>query len=374
MEWIFIFFGVIYAAIILYFFSGLFRISQTVQENRFSVSVMVPARNEAQHITECLASLWNQTYPSALYEVVVIDDNSTDNTGRVVEEFISDKPNFRLLRHQISGARPTYKKQALKFAIGETRGEIIMTIDADTVAQERWIQEIISQYDENTGLVAGLVSFPRHSEHSLFHRLQTLEFAGIVFCGVGSAGNNNPIICNGSNLSYRRQAFEDAGGYEGHLHLPSGDDDLLLQNIHSKTDWKIKYALFPESINFTRPAESLHSFLNQRSRWASKSLHYPSAWILPLLFSIYIFYLLVLAGLPLVLTGILSPAIFAVALLLKMIPEALVIFRALSILRRRDLLKLFLIAQFFQIPYILYVGFRGFFHKFSWKDSKSETS
>lgn len=374
MEWILIICGVIYSCIVFYFLIGLFRLPVVHNDRHYTVSVLVPARNESSNIVNCLESLWQQVYPKHLYEVFIIDDHSTDNTAGVVENFIGGKDNFYLLRHHPDGITPTYKKQALKFGLKKVTGEIIMTIDADTVADPEWIQHMVEQYDEETGLVAGLVTFPAVTEETIFHKLQTLEFAGIVFCGVGSLGNRNPLICNGSNLSYRRRAFDQAGGYDGNLHLPSGDDDLLLQNIHKRTDWKVNYSIRPGTINYTRPVNTIAGFLNQRARWTSKSIHYPKKWIFPLLFSIYMFYALIFVLLPLTLAGLFPVEFYITGILLKVVPELLIVLRGTAILGRRDLLRWFGVAQIFQIPYILYAGFMGFFNKFSWKDKYSDSA
>jgi cellulose synthase/poly-beta-1,6-N-acetylglucosamine synthase-like glycosyltransferase len=334
---------------------------------------LVPARNEEDVIVECLQSLWEQDYPKNLYKVYVVDDHSTDNTAGIVEAFIKDKPNFTLLRHQKDPAHFTFKKQALKFALQKVDSEIVMTIDADSVALTSWIKKIVNHFDADTGLVAGLVTFQPELERSLFHKIQTLEFAGIVFCGVGAVGHNNPLICNGSNLSYRLQAFKDAGGYQGNEFLPSGDDDLLLQNFHNKTSWNIKYAIDSETINYTTPVDSLSDFINQRSRWASKSLHYPKKWLFLVMFVIYVYYALIILLFPLVFIGLFPWQIYLVGLLLKMTPEALIISRGLKILGRRQLRRYFFFAQIFQVFYVLIVGFMGFFKRFKWKELHGTT-
>ena len=260
MNVLFILLGLLYSLLVIYFFIGIYRVKKNYQKNRFTVTVLVPARNEEKGIIQCLESLLRQSYPRELFKVIVIDDHSTDKTYEVVHQFIEDKSNFLLLKHEKIGTHPTYKKQALKFAMEKVSSEIVMTIDADTIANPKWIESMVNQYEDETGLVAGIVTFSSSFEKSLFYKIQTLEFAGIVFCGVGSLGNNNPLICNGSNLSYRFKTFKDAGGYDGNLFLPSGDDDLLLQNIHKKTNWRVRYSLHPEAINYTHPVSGLKKF------------------------------------------------------------------------------------------------------------------
>lgn len=347
------------------------------------VSVLIPARDEAANIAMTMESLRRQSYPPDKLEVFVIDDHSNDNTGEVASAFIEKYhlDNFKLLTHRTDGKMPTYKKAAIAFALEQAGGEIIMTTDADCVLSPQWVESMVKQYDNETGMVAGLVTFspqqsseypeserPHRESSSIFSKLQTLEFAGIVFAGVGAVGIGKPLICNGSNLSYRRQAFDDVDGFSGHDHLPSGDDDLLMQSIHKKTNWKIKYNLEKSSINYSHPLKSVPGFLNQRSRWASKGVHYPGIWISTMLFFIYLFYAGLLLLTPLAMVGLFPASLLIAGFLLKLIPEFLVITQALIILDRKDLFSLFLLAEIFQVPYVVIVGFRGFFNLFKWKN------
>jgi len=374
MILLFILLATLYFIIMIYFLIGIYRIpmvSAAPTSSVLQVTILVPARNEEENIIRCLESLWRQSYPRNGFKVIIIDDHSSDKTAELVEIYIRDKPNFELLRHKKDPVRSTFKKQALTFALEKVDSDIVMTIDADSVALPNWIERILSYYDSNTGMVAGLVSFISEGEQGFFQKIQTLEFAGIVFCGVGAAGHKNPLICNGSNLSYRLQTFREVGGYRGNEFLPSGDDDLLLQNIHNKTAWKIKYSLDPETINYTMPVTRFSDFINQRARWASKSLHYPKWWLFLVLLGIYLYYASFVILLPMVLLDLFPWYIYMLGLVLKMVPEALIISRALSILQRSHLRKYFLIAQPFQIIYVLIVGFLGFFKKFNWKDLDS---
>lgn len=370
MIWIFLLFGLFYSGLIFYFLIGMYRIPRSENGNKLTVSVLVPARNEQEFIGKCIESLWNQTYDKHLFNVYIIDDQSTDSTAEVIRTSIMDKPNFHLLSHKVSDKKATFKKEALKIALKSVTSEVVMTIDADTIAQPDWLEKMVSYYDEKTGLVAGLVTFFPGSENSLFHKIQTLEFAGIVFCGVGSLGNNNPLICNGSNLSYRLKAFNDAGGYDGNMFLPSGDDDLLLQNIFTRTNWKVKYALSREAINYTSPIKTFGTFLNQRARWASKSIHYPRKWMFPMMLSIYLYYLLIIILFPLTLCGWYPVELYILGLSLKAIPEMLLIRKGLKILGRSDLFKYFFAAQFFQVLYVMIAGLMGFLRQYSWKGNR----
>jgi cellulose synthase/poly-beta-1,6-N-acetylglucosamine synthase-like glycosyltransferase len=371
MELIYITFAALYGGLIIYFLIGILRVVTTHTKNHFTVAVLVPARDEEKNIINCLQSLREQTYHKNSYEVYVIDDQSSDNTAQIVKQFIVDLPHFHLLHHKVEKRKPTFKKQALQFALAKISSDIVMTIDADTVAKSQWIEEMVDQYDENTGMVAGLVTFLPEMEKAAIHRIQTLEFAGIVFCGVGAVGNGNPLICNGSNLSYRLSAFREVGGYTGNIQLPSGDDDLLMQNIYKKTKWQIKYSLLANTINYTRPLDTISEFLNQRARWASKSLYYPRQWVFFLMGSIYLYYLMLVILFPLSVLGYFSLKVYLAGMLLKIVPEAFIIIKALQIFQRKKLLKYFFVTQIFQLTYVLIVGFMGYFRQFTWKGNKS---
>jgi cellulose synthase/poly-beta-1,6-N-acetylglucosamine synthase-like glycosyltransferase len=364
--------GLYYFLTLFVFYLGIEREKRGISQNGDSlanVSILIPARNESETIISTLKGLVVQTYPKDKFEIIVIDDHSIDNTYEVVSQFIQEKnlSNFRVLQHRNDGSKPTYKKAAITFAMSKASGEIIITTDADCRVQPNWVRSMVGKFGLNTGLVAGLVTFEKNTEHNIFHKLQTLEFAGLVFAGVGAVGINHPLICNGSNLAYRRKAFDEVGGFYGHDHLPSGDDDLLVQTLRSKTNWEIRYNLDPNSITFTHPIDSWRDFINQRSRWASKSTHYPGVLTFLFLLSIFMFHLGIFILTPVSILGQFSILIIVMVLLLKIIPDFLILHQALNIFNRKELIKYFLIGEVLHVPYVLISGFRGFFNLFKWK-------
>lgn len=371
-EYLFLGLALFYAGLIIFFYIGILRERRRRQPPsgwQPRVSVIVPARDEAAGIGRTLESLARQTYPTSHLEVIFVDDDSRDETPAVIRDFIDTHRmgHFKLLTHHNDALKRTYKKTAVAFGIRHSSGELILTTDADCSVPRDWVASMVRCYGPDTGLVAGLITFDPVAERNLFHRLQTLEFAGLVFAGVGAIGNRYPLICNGSNLSYRRAAFEEVGGFGGHEHIPSGDDDLFMQNVYRHTDWKIRYNLDPASVNLTAPVDTLAQFLNQRARWASKSTEYPGFLTFVLLFLLYMFYLMLLILTPVTLLGYFSWKFLLAGFVLKLIPELLVIHQALSVLGRRKLLRLVWLAEAVQIPYIVLAGFAGFFKFFRWK-------
>jgi len=364
--------GLNYFLTLFLFYLGIKREKNRITKNGNSfpnVTVLIPARNESEKIVSTLEGLVVQTYPKDNLEVIVIDDHSADNTHEVVSQFIERKKlsRFRVVQHRNDGTKPTFKKAAITFAMSKASGEIILTTDADCRVQPGWVKSMVAKFESKTGLVAGLITFDKDFERNIFHRLQTLEFAGLVFAGVGAVGINHPLICNGSNLAYRRKTFDEVGGFYGHDHLPSGDDDLFVQTLRSKTDWEVRYNLDPQSVNFTHPIDTYRDFFNQRSRWASKSTHYPGMFTFLFLLSIFMFHLGVFLFFPISVLGQFSIPIIVIVLLFKIVSDYLILHQALTILDRKDLKKYFFIGEVFHVPYVLISGFRGFFNLFRWK-------
>ena len=372
-EILLLIFTAFYSLCLIYFYFGIMREERRSEDNNVvelpRVSVIVAARNERLRIEPLLKSLSMQDYPVDRFEVFIVDDRSSDGTAEFVNNYIKTHhlERFRCLQHRPDTA-PTFKKHALLHGISASSGDIILTTDADCAVPGSWIRTMITRYDAKTGLVAGLVSYEA-AEDSLFQRVQALEFAGLVFTGVGAIGNGTPLICNASNLSYRRAAFDAVNGFSGHEHIPSGDDDLLMQNIHERSHWQIRYNLHPDSIVKTQPVETVADFLNQRARWASKSRDYPGSHTFFVLLAIYLFYVLLALAIPLALLGFFSGWSVFTAFLMKLGSEFMVVRHAAKTLGHSGSLLLFPLAQGAQSLYILIAGFAGFFKLYRWRSA-----
>jgi cellulose synthase/poly-beta-1,6-N-acetylglucosamine synthase-like glycosyltransferase len=366
LDGLLIFLALVYLLQIFQFYRGLFRFQIGQNQQQFSVTVIVPARNEAQNITRCLKSLAQQSYPN--YKILVVDDHSTDATAEIVQSFAAKNSRIKLLKLNEIAPCPSPKKRAITRAIATSHSEILATIDADCEAPRAWLANLIAAFEPTVGLVAGPVLF--HEEKNLFEKLQALEFLGLVTAGAGSLGAGKPIIANGANLAYRRAAFEAVNGFDGIDHLSSGDDDLLMQKIAYGTDWQVRFVP-RDAIVRTRPVSTLRQFLAQRIRWASKATIYDGLQIKFFLVATYLFYALLFASAPLSLGGKMAPGILLPVALAKMGMDWLVVRRGGELFLRNDLRKYFVLAEFLQIPYILYVGAMGTLGKVDWKGRSS---
>lgn len=367
LLFLFTFLTLLYTWKISFFLWGLFRVKPGSNRKKYSVTVIVPARNEEDNIARCLDSLAGQDYPRDKLEILIVDDNSIDGTAAVVQKFKKNFDNvFLISAGQFqSGLSP--KKRALQIGIEASTGEIIVTTDADCWAPPGWISQVVAQFEDQVGVVTGLVLFEPRDEKTLFQKIQAIEFLGLTAAGIGSIGAGDPIIANGANFAFRRRAFQQVNGYDEEQHVISGDDDLLLQKIDRLTDWKVKSAIAPASFVYTRPVTTFFSFINQRIRWASKGFVYKKFSLVFFLVSVYLLYLLLFISVPITLPYLLSFPYPAAALLIKFIVDFLLILKGTALANRKDLRKYFLLAELFQIPYIIYVGFAGIMGQFSWK-------
>ena len=336
-----------------------------------SVSVIVAARNEESQIGRCLQSILSNSYPREKMEVVVVDDHSEDATVERINSIIdcAGESMVRLLRapedHELSRG---HKKRAIAHGIAHAKGDVILVTDADCFVPPDWIRAMTGAFEPNTGFVAGPVEYP--STGSVFERVLALEFMGLSAIAAGAIGLGRPILCNGANIAYRKEAFREVGGFSGHEHFSSGDDELLMQRIADKTRWKVEFCAKRRAVVQTRAPGNIAEFLNQRRRWASKGAHYERRSIVVLNVCFYLFFLW-LAGLTI--SSLFHPEYWSILIAvvsLKVISEWAILFQAAVFFRKLNHLVFLLPAQPFQIIYILWAGLAGVFGNFEWKARK----
>ncbi|RKY05297.1 hypothetical protein DRP77_01370 [Candidatus Poribacteria bacterium] len=338
------------------------------------VSVVVAARNEEENLPSCLESLLNQTYPPDLYEIIVVDDRSTDSTFSIIEGYARRSGGRVIpLRNDDPGGL-TGKQRALDKAIKHGRGEIILTTDADCVVPPGWIGRMVQPFaEEEVGVVAGfsviddsplyLSKFGRWRR--LFIRMQSFELLTLFSAFAGCLGLGFAAACTGNSLAYRRRVYEEIGGFEA-IGFTVAEDNMLIQRVNRETRWRIVPCLSPRAIVTTRPKESLRDLLAQRVRWASNSLeNRPS--VLAFMVVVYGLNLLIYPALFLSLLRLIPIWIGPLALLMKLGPEYLLVSKGLEIFNRGELIKYFLPIQPLHTLYILICGLAGLPGRVGWK-------
>ncbi len=335
-----------------------------------SISVVIPARNEAGNIEGLLEALSYQDYPKHLYEVFVVDDFSTDDTAGITKQF----PGVQLLclHDFVPGDNlNSYKKKAIEVGIGRSHGELIVTTDADCFMPPGWLSHIAAFYrDHQPSLIVMPVAIDCSNKPiEIFQALDFLALQGIT----GAAVHRNVLsMCNGANLAYTRKAFEAVNGFKGIDNIASGDDMLLMHKIAMQYPDGIRYLKSPEVIVQTAPVNSIKDFFNQRIRWASKADKYEDKRIFWILFLVYLFnvalfvipFLNVLAGdWDLIKYWLIIMAV-------KTLAELFFLFPVAKFFNKAGLLFVFPLAQPFHIIYTVIAGWLGKFGSYEWKNRK----
>ena len=240
------------------------------QYNYPFVSIIIAAHNEEKYINSLLDSLIKQSYNQKLYEIILIDDRSNDNTSKLISQYVNN--NIKLITINNTPIGWSHKKWALNSGINKAQGEIILQTDADCIPNQYWIETMVNAFlEKNVGFVCG--PSPLYSKNKIEHILQLENNAQDAISASGLQ-NNLILSCTGRNLGFLKKQFIDINGYANIEHLESGDDDLLMHKINKHTNYKLKFILDEKASVFSLPPNSINQFIKQRLRFASKGIFY----------------------------------------------------------------------------------------------------
>jgi cellulose synthase/poly-beta-1,6-N-acetylglucosamine synthase-like glycosyltransferase len=285
-------------------------------------------------------------------------------TSSIVRSFSERYSNVHLLSLPAGTERGTGRKPlAIAQGIGQAAGEIIFATDADCIAPPRWIQIMVNHFEDNVVFVAGPVS--EQASTNFFSKLERLEFLGLITTAAGLIGSGRPIICNGANLAYRRNAFISVGGFGSAGSF--NDDESLMNRMIQRKIGKVVFAPELGAVITTRSSNTMISFLRQRIRWANKRGRYEDTSILVTLIFLYLFFL------SFALTALLIP--FDQQLLLpvllvfggKVFVDYFVLYSGARLFFQRIPIFHFLIAELLHVPYIVIAAAIGQICSLQWK-------
>ncbi|MBL7701083.1 MAG: glycosyltransferase [Ferruginibacter sp.] len=343
------------------------------------ISVIIPARNEEENIAACLDSICNQSYLKDLFEVLVVDDHSTDNTAAIIKSYESKNVKLISLKDFVSDELNSYKKKAIEVAVSQSTGDLIITTDADCFTNEHWLQTIAAFYEQYQPQFIAAPVFINGSS-KFIEIFQSLDFMTLQGITGASVHKNIHSMCNGANLAYTKKAFEEVNGFAGIDNIASGDDMLLMHKIYKLHPEKVMFLKSKEAIVQTEPVHSVKEFLNQRIRWASKADKYDDKRIFGVLLLVYLVNVLMLmlpfAGLfhPEKLSIINYPLsiteLWLLLLLVKTVVELIFLYPVAKFFGKQQILWLFPLMQPFHILYTVLAGWLGKFGSYKWKDRK----
>ena len=342
LETIFLIFVCLYFIQSVIFMIGTSKKFTRINEIQFpTVSVIVAARNEEENIHRCLVSLDRQIYPTGKLEIIMVDDCSTDSTGKIIDEFISGKQRFKKIVTNKEIGNLKGKTNALANAIEIATGEVILTTDADCEASPYWVYTIASYYEKDVGIVNG---FTTQKAENSFSGMQALDFIYLLTVAAGTINLGYPISCIGNNMSYRKQAYLDIGGYES-LPFSVTEDSNLLNTVNRLGKYKIIYPLEVKALVNSAPCKNLRQLYRQKKRWAIGGINVPARGYIVMATSFF-------ANLLLLLSPLFFSPVWLYLAVFKLAIDFFVLYPVHKVLGLTRNLKYFFV---FEVYYIIYV-------------------
>ena len=372
---LFIVLGSAYSFIIIMYTTGWYKLEDyggdTVNFNT-KISVIIPVRNEEDQISHLLEDLVLQQYPPELFEVIVIDDASTDGTNDVVKRFIQQNSiiSIRLLTLKEGSHSTGGKKSAINKGIEAAKGTLIITTDADCRTKPGWLSAIAGYYEDyHPKMIAGPVDY--YAVGGFFRKFQAIEFLSLVVSGAGAIRSGHPVMCNGANLVYEKKAFEEVNGFELDQNYASGDDIFLLLKMKKKFGNRaVHFLKSREAIVLTKTKDTLWEFLEQRLRWVSKSKGYKDGDIIFASLVVYLFNLFLLVSFT---AGLFIQQYFFIFLFLfclKLFSDFPALAGISKFTHHKGIMVFYLPFQLFYIPFIAVMGLWGIIGNYHWKERK----
>lgn len=363
-----------YILLILVYHQGFERtpIVERGAKGHTSISIVIPVRNEAENIISLLQDILEQQYSKDLYEIIVVDDHSTDETFVLVQSFKDHHPELAIqvldLRH--AKVEQAFKKAAIEMALAHAKGTLILTTDGDCRVPSYWLQSFAGYYEkEHCKLMTGPVSF-EYRPGRLVEEFQALDFVCMMGITAGAMQTGLHRMGNGANLCYERAAFDAVGGYSDNANYASGDDLFLMHKVAARFPGQVRFVKNLEAQVITKPQATWSAFLQQRLRWSSKSTAYQEKQMTFILGLVYLVNLLTPV---LLLIGLYyGPARmpFLGILGIKWLVDLRFLHVVTGYFNMRRLMRSIIPIGILHILYIVGVGTLGTLVSFDWKGRK----
>jgi glycosyltransferase involved in cell wall biosynthesis len=335
-----------------YFFLRLANFKPSLKANTVEhpVSVVICARDEAHNLVKNLPGVLVQNYKTT-HEVVLVNDNSSDESKYVIDEFKRSFKNLNMVELTQEAIMITGKKFPLSMGIKSAKYEIVLLTDADCVpASEHWIQKMQDTYTDDVEIVLGYGAY--HKQPGLLNKLIRFEtfHTAIQYLSYAIAGT--PYMGVGRNLSYKKNVFLRNKGFSSINQIPSGDDDLFINQVANSSNTAI--SIDPDTFTLSDSKKTWSEWLSQKYRHYTTSKYYqPKHKILLGLYSLSLFLLYPLLAISLIFFNWqIALAIFGVRFIL----QAFVYFKTMKKLNESDLFPWFLLLDIWMFFYFIFTA------------------
>ena len=362
--------SICYFLIICAFIIGFERLKNIENKNttpKNTFTIVIPFRNEAENLPALLKSFSKIEYPKNLFEIILVNDASSDDYNSIIETFRAENPTIDCTLINNKNLTNSPKKDAITAAVKISKYNWIVATDADCNLPKNWLK-LFNQTIEskNVLFIAAPVKFK--NEVTFLHHFQNLNFISLLGSTIGSFGIKKPIMCNGANLCYNKSTFLELNGFSGNNNITSGDDVFLLEKITQKYPEKVCYLKAKEAIVETSSEKDWKLFFNQQLRWASKTTAYKN-WVSKFVgFTVFAENLVVLI---LGISILFNPdywKIFVVAFVGKFLLDFILIFKTAEFFKNKESLKYYTLISVFYPFFIVFISIATLFKNYQWKD------
>ncbi len=348
-----------------------FKLQDLPAKTKFSV--VIPFRDEEENLPKLLASISRLNYPKSLFEIILVDDASEDNSVTIIEKILDTKSskkdftrmdNIRVIKNERTSNSP--KKDAITAAITISNCSWIITTDADCVLPKYWLDtfdECIQTKPSNC--IVAPVTY--HDANSFFNRFQILDFLSLQGATIGGFGIKKPFMCNGANFGYRKSSFKQVNGFDGNNNIASGDDIFLLEKFIKHDAKKVHYLKSDKAIVTTNPTKNFSSLVQQRLRWASKTSNYDNWFAKTVGLVVLLGNLVCLALVPLVLFNLLSTKIALALFIIKFSIDFLLLFKTTRFFKQETLLLSYIFSGLLYPFFSVYIALQSVVKSYEWK-------
>ncbi|MEW6773159.1 MAG: glycosyltransferase [Bacteroidota bacterium] len=307
-------------------------------------SIIICARNEEQHISQCLQTMLQQKNIDSYVEIILVDDGSADNTTQIAEQILKQ---YRLPYQIIKNNECMGKKKCIEKAIqhASPKSQFIILRDADTFTYSNdWLMETIQNLHNTDLLIAPVVH--QIQKHSIIEFLQYYEGLALLHLTKSSWKIHHPILCSASNLAFHKNTFIHLRPYQHNYHIPTGDDIFLLNQFYSSNK-NIHLVFSKNNLVYTYSPYSLKSLFKQKLRWLSKTSTIKNN------FNTFSALLMAITHLSLFALLFISPLHFMLLFILKLFIDLKIIYSVRKTLNLQPYpLIYFFIAELLYIPYV----------------------
>jgi len=237
--------------------------------NYLNMSIVIAMKNEVNNLENLFSSLETQNYPQDKYEVILSDDDSTDNSYQKAVELAQGKNKFRVIK--ADNKKFPGKKGALDFGISNAKYPFIVITDADCIPANNWLAGYSEKFAENYEFLFGLAPFIQTK--GIINKISRFENLRSTILTFALTKLRLPYSAAARNMGFNKSSFEKLGGFSHTMQTISGDDDLLIREA-VKQNMKIGIVSAANSFVLSNSKTTLSEYLNQKSRHTKTSLHY----------------------------------------------------------------------------------------------------